>query len=236
VDRQPPQIHPPPRHLPSHASKISRPLLARVLLPPARRRFARTRAERSRAPARSRWQSKRTQDGGWQSCYDGQGSSNGTLGRDVFSREVRRSSRSNSNVVLCKSRASNTEQSLGRKQQASKTARVRNFGHAARRMGISISTRFVLASHPPSRALAKTSQKIRTEKNWIHPHSPRVLLPRPSNQSPDPQNKVFPLVYVQVENPAAAAGHSFVNGEGKATPGSVPIFRFTIQFFSSFFS
>jgi hypothetical protein len=56
------------------------------------------------------------------------------------------------------------------------------------------------------------------------------------HQSPDPQNKVFPLVYVQVENPAAAAGHSFVNGEGKATPGSVPIFRFTIQFFSSFFS
>jgi hypothetical protein len=40
VDRRPPQIHPPPRHLPSHTNKVSRPLLTRVLLSPARRRFA----------------------------------------------------------------------------------------------------------------------------------------------------------------------------------------------------
>lgn len=90
MDLWPPQIHPPPRHLPqdTNGRAIARPLLARLLLPPARRRFARARAERSSARAQRKRQSERPQNGRRESRDDGQGSFDGAFGGDVFGWEM----------------------------------------------------------------------------------------------------------------------------------------------------
>jgi hypothetical protein len=213
VDRRPPQIHPPPRHLPSHTNKVSRPLLTRVLLPPARRRFARTRAELSRARARSRWQNKRTQDSRWQSRDDGEGSFDGTLGRDVFSWEVE-----GLEVTLyCASfeQESTTEQSLGKKTTSLKPQEQRELIVWTRSPpgGYFALTRFLLASRSSTVTLATTSQRSAQKKMKSSAFATSTVA-QTVHRSHVPRNKISPLVYVQVES-STAAGHSFVSEEGK---------------------
>jgi hypothetical protein len=99
VDRRPSKVHSPPRHLPSHANRVPRPLLARVLLPSTRRRPARTSAQRSRARSRSEWQSKWTKDSRWQGSDDGEGPPDGALGCNVLSGKVMASRQGKGNRI-----------------------------------------------------------------------------------------------------------------------------------------
>jgi hypothetical protein len=211
VDRRPPQIHPPPRHLPSHTNKVSRPLLARVLLPPARRRFTRTRAQRSRARACSRRQNKRTQDSGWQSRDDGEGPFNGTLGRDVFSWEVEGLEVT---LYLCKSRVRNYgETNQGMTASLENSASLHDNLTRSPPGGYFDLTRVLLASRSSTVTLAAISQKFAQKKIQSSAFATSTVA-QTILHSPVWRENNSPLVYVQVEN-STAAGHSFISEEGK---------------------
>jgi hypothetical protein len=211
VDRRPPQIHPSPRHLPSNTNKIARPLLARVLLPPARRRFTRTRAQRSRARACSRRQNKRTQDSGWQSRDDGEGPFNGTLGRDVFSWEVEGLEVT---LYLCKSRVRNYgETNQGMTASLENSASLHDNLTRSPPGGYFDLTRVLLASRSSTVTLAAISQKFAQKKIQSSAFATSTVA-QTILHSPVWRENNSPLVYVQVEN-STVAGHSFISEEGK---------------------